>query len=171
MNKPGMKARPNTEVKWGTTMKAPFFTSIIAAVTVACSISVPEIMGAEVVDRDRHLVQYDNGVVYDSESGLEWYPGPDEKTSWEQARAWVASLDIAGGGWRMPTRKELETLYDVGDGIDNITYLMGFTGYWIWSRDGQGRPGKWLFSFSYGGEGWNGQPPPYGGRTAAVREH
>lgn len=151
-------------------MNENMIKTLLTVIVIVASVSVPVAIGSDVIDRDRHLVQYTNGVVYDNQSGLEWYPGPDEATSWEQARAWIAGLDVAGGGWRMPTIKELDTLYDVGDGINNITYLMDFSGFWIWSGDTEGRPKKWLFSFSYGGEGWNGQPPPEGGRTAAVRQ-
>jgi len=39
----------------------------------------------EIVYTDRHLVRYDSGVVYDTESGLEWFVGPDRSTSWEEA--------------------------------------------------------------------------------------
>jgi hypothetical protein len=64
---------------------------------------------AEIVAADKHLVKYDTGVVYDPESGLEWYPGPDQAIDWQGARNWVAALDKAGGGWRMPTRNQLKT--------------------------------------------------------------
>jgi hypothetical protein len=126
-------------------------------------------IGAEVVYTDRHLLQYDSGVVYDTESGLEWYAGPDQSTSWQEAKGWVTALDLFGGGWRMPTTSELDTLYHVGDGINNITYLLYNSGFWLWAGQTEDSSSKWVFSFSYGGEGWNGQPPPDGGRAIAVR--
>ena len=125
--------------------------------------------GLRVVDEDRYIVKYDNGVVHDTKTGLQWYAGPDQGTSWLEAKAWVSDLDIAGGGWRMPTKKELRTLYHVGDGINNITVLLYNSGYWIWAGKTQQTASWWLFSFSYGGEGWNGVPPPDGGRALAVR--
>ncbi len=124
---------------------------------------------AEVVSIDRHLVRYDNGVVYDRDSGLEWYAGPDQAMSWNDARQWVAQLDVVGGGWRMPTRNELDTLHHVGDGVNNITRLLYTSGYWIWAGRSLDSSSRWIFSFSYGGEGWNGQAPPDGGRALAVR--
>jgi hypothetical protein len=123
----------------------------------------------EVVSTDRHLVKYDNDVVYDAQTGLEWYAGPDQGITWEEAHHWVSELDIEGGGWRMPSLKELETLFHVGDGINNITYLLSNSGYWIWAGRTKASAAKWLFSFSYGGEGWGGQAPPDGGRAVAVR--
>ncbi len=124
---------------------------------------------AEVVYKDRHLVRYDSGVVYDTELGFEWYTGPDQSTSWEQAKNWVDGLDKFGGGWRMPTKRELKTLYHIGDGVNNITYLLYTSGYWIWAGHTKDSSARWIFSFSYGGEGWNGPPPADGGRALAVR--
>jgi hypothetical protein len=126
-------------------------------------------ISAEVISTDRHLVRYDTGVVYDAKSGLEWYAGPDQGTTWEQAKTWVIGLEAVGGGWRMPSLKELATLYHVGDGVNNITYLLSNSGYWIWAGHTRESSDRWTFSFSYGGEGWSGQAPPDGGRAIAVR--
>ncbi|MGB8334185.1 MAG: DUF1566 domain-containing protein [Desulfobacterales bacterium] len=127
-------------------------------------------VSAEVIYTDRHLVRYDSGVVFDTESGLEWFAGLDRGTSWEEANSWVDGLDEFGGGWRMPVRSELDSLYHVGDGVNNITYLLTNSGYWIWAGKTWNSSSKWIFSFSYGGEGWNGQPPDDGGRALAVRQ-
>ena len=125
---------------------------------------------AEIVHTDRHLVRYETGVVYDTETGLEWYAGPDEGTSWQEAKDWVSELDVFGGGWRMPTRRELKALHHIGDGVNNITYLLYNSGFWIWAGQTRASSSRWIFSFSYGGEGWPGLPPPDGGRVIAVRQ-
>ena len=125
---------------------------------------------SELVYTDRHLVRYDSGIVYDTETGLEWFAGPDRGTSWEEANSWVVGFDKFGGGWRMPILNELDSLYHVGDGVNNITYLLNNSGYWIWAGKTLNSSSKWIFSFSYGGEGWNGQPPDDGGRALAVRQ-
>ena len=83
---------------------------------------------SEIVATDSHFVQYNSGVVYDTESGLEWFAGPDRNTNWEEANSWVVGLDKFGGGWRMPIRSELDSLYHVGDGMNNITYLLTNSG-------------------------------------------
>lgn len=122
-----------------------------------------------VIAQDRYLVKYANGMVYDYQTGLEWIAGPDRATSWEQAKVWVAELNEDGTHWRIPTEKELDTLYHVGDGISNITPLLRNSGYWVWAQDSEHRSAKWVFSFSYGGEGWSGKAPQDGGRAMAVR--
>ena len=58
---------------------------------------------------------YDNGIVRDTATGLEWVAGPDKDTPWEEAKTWVESLNI-GEGWRMPKMGELEGLYKQGSG-------------------------------------------------------
>lgn len=125
--------------------------------------------GAEIVDTDRHLVRYDTGVVYDTETGLEWYAGPDEGMSWQEAKNWTTGLEALGGGWCMPSRTELKALHHIGDGVNNITHLLYNSGFWIWAGRTGDSSSRWLFSFSYGGEGWPGFPPADGGRAIAVR--
>ena len=137
---------------------------ILLSVVIAC-----HAIGAEIVHTDRHLVRYDTGLVYDTETGMEWYAGPDKGMSWQEAADWVSGLDALGGGWRMPTRDELDALYHIGDGVNNITYLLNNSGYWIWAGSTRDSSSRWLFSFSYGGEGWPGLPPSDGGRAIAVR--
>ena len=52
----------------------------------------------------------DCGSIYDASSGLEWFVGPDQITSWNGALGWVQRLDACGGGWSMPSPKDLQTL-------------------------------------------------------------
>lgn len=72
-----------------------------------------------------------DGTVTDSRNGLAWeqraprdYPGcsgqvegsSDNKAcTWDQAKNYCAKLPLAGGGWRLPTVTELETLVDDGN--------------------------------------------------------
>jgi len=90
------------------------------------------------IARDGSFIAYDNGVVYDSRTGLEWFAGPDESTNWKKARAWVDHLDAvdaAGGGWRMPTGNELQTLFKKGAGENNMSPLFKSRGWYIWSGE------------------------------------
>jgi hypothetical protein len=129
------------------------------------------VIAEEVIARDESLVKFDTGLVHDTASGLDWFAGPDRGMGWEEARSWVSDLDVLGGGWRMPSPGELDTLFRVGDGVRNITHLIDNTGYWLWAGQVEKTAARWLFNFSYGGEGWSGQPPADGGRAIAVREH
>jgi len=95
---------------------------------------------AKETKRDGNFVAYDNGVVYDTRTGLEWYAGPDKNINWKKAKSWVENLDAAGGGWRMPTCDELETLFRKGTGSKdisplsrNMTPLFKVRGQFIWS--------------------------------------
>jgi hypothetical protein len=144
------------------------YAAISFAIALTALLITP-CFSAEVVAVDRHLVRFDNGVVYDRDSALEWFAGPDEAMTWENANRWATTLEAAGGGWRMPTRSELRTIHHVGDGINNITLLLYTSGYWIWAGQTEKAASRWLFSFSYGGEGWIGLPPADGGRALAVR--
>jgi len=124
---------------------------------------------SEIVGRDGYYIKYSNGVVKDTRTHLEWVAGPDKSIIWKEAGIWVKRLKIDGGGWRMPTLDELETLYRKGAGTRNMTPLLETTGFWIWACKTKGEWGAWGFAFSYGGRDW--LPRHYGtySRPFAVR--
>ena len=97
--------------------------------------------------RDKTLIAYATGVVYDKTTGLEWYAGPDKSTNWNEAKTWIENLKVAGGGWRMPTRKEIKTLYKRGAGTRNMTPLLKTSGWWVWSGETQGSSSAWAVAF------------------------
>jgi len=105
------------------------------------------------VARDGKYCQYSTGVVKDISTGLEWYAGPDKNTNWYEAKSWVENLNVAGGGWRMPTRQELKTLYNRG-GPHNMTALLQFNGWWVWSGETKGSSSAWSFNFYHGYVFW-----------------
>jgi len=135
---------------------------------VAESLS-PASSEGEVIARDGTLVAYATGVVYDKNTGLEWLAGPDRDTTWDEARSWVANLTVAGGGWRMPTRKELKALYQKGVGTRNITRLLKTTGWGVWSGETKGSAAAWGFVFAYGSENWRARSNSIYARGFAVR--
>ncbi|MBW1753578.1 MAG: DUF1566 domain-containing protein [Deltaproteobacteria bacterium] len=102
------------------------------------------------ISRDGHYIAYATGVVYDKNTGLEWYAGPDRDTTWNEAKAWVDSLNVAGGGWRMPTSDELKTLYQKGVGTRNMTPLLKTTDCQVWSGKTRDSSAAILFYFCYG---------------------
>jgi hypothetical protein len=91
-------------------------------------ISKSPVTGIEEVARDGQYIKYANGIVYDTETDLEWLAGPDKDIKWYDAKKWAENLNIDGEGWRMPTVKELETLYKHGLGTRNMTPLLKNTG-------------------------------------------
>ncbi len=101
--------------------------------------------------RDGNFIAYPTGVVYDKNTGLEWYAGPDRRTNWNNAKSWVESLNVADGDWRMPTREELKTLYKKGAGTRNMTALLKTTGWRVWSES-RSSSSAWYFGFSSDGK-------------------
>ena len=98
------------------------------------------------------------GVITDTTTHLQWYVGPDERTNWYEAAAWVKKLSVAGGGWRLPTLDELEGIYEKNKGSDKAhidavfwnknTSLLG------WSNKTKGSSSACFFHFGYGNGYW-----------------
>ena len=113
----------------------------------------------EVVGRDSPFIAYSNGIVKDTKTGLEWVAGPDVDTSYYKAAEWVRTLDIAGGGWRMPIGQELNTLYRKPGVLSSITPLLKTTGTHVWPKQENEDLSLYLFRYM----------DPYGTRGFAVR--
>lgn len=125
---------------------------------------------AKEAGRDGTFIAYVTGVVYDKNAGLEWIAGPDRNTNWYAAKKWVESLNVAGGGWRMPTRDELKTLYQKDAGARNMTPLLKTTGWYVWSGETMGSSSAWALDLFYGGsEYWTTRATSSYGRGFAVR--
>jgi len=105
------------------------------------------------IARDDTYIAFASGVVRDTKTGLEWVAGPDRSVTWDQARDWVESLNIDGGGWTMPTMDELGILYQPGRGKRNMTPLLKTTGWLVWSGAKKAQSSR-LFSFNAGCKKW-----------------
>jgi Protein of unknown function (DUF1566) len=54
-----------------------------------------------------------SGSVYDTQTKLTWQqPIPSSRYSWADAQSYCAALELDGGGWRLPSINELQTLVD-----------------------------------------------------------
>ena len=121
---------------------------------------------------DGIYVAYANGIVKDTETGLEWKAGPDKDTDWNEARSWVQSLNLDGGGWKMPSTDGLlglAGLYKKGSGDRNMTPLLKITGWWVWSGETKGSSDAWGFYFNGGNRRWDGRNTSHSRRACAVR--
>lgn len=88
-----------------------------------------------------------SGLIIDTQTGLMWAPAPDRDVDWNQADAYVRSLDAGGyKDWRLPTLAELRTIYDSSPknpaGIDpafgqNVTR--------VWSSECKGLFARFFF--------------------------
>jgi hypothetical protein len=131
-------------------MKRIVCAVLIALLAVPC-VSIADSSSEEVGRGDRFIAHAD-GVVYDTKTGLEWYAGPNKDTKWKQAKRWTERLQVAGGGWRLPTIKELKALYEKDVGTRNMTPLLKTTGWLIWSGETKGSFRAWGFHFGPGYE-------------------
>ncbi|OQW97511.1 MAG: hypothetical protein BWK74_06220, partial [Desulfobacteraceae bacterium A6] len=61
----------------------------------------PAVVSTKIVAPDGRFEKFASGVVRDTQSGLDWYAGPDKNTSQADAKHWIAGLRVDGGGWRM----------------------------------------------------------------------
>ena len=125
--------------------------------------------GQGAVHKKGDFIAFNNGVILDANSGLEWITGPDKNTSWEVAKPWAENLTVDGGGWRMPTRKELKALYRYGAGTRNMSSLLKTKGWFVWSGKTSGSLSAWGFNFIDGHNTWYGRDGSYNFRGFAVR--
>jgi hypothetical protein len=70
------------------------------------------------------------GIIEDLKLELQWAPAPDRSMNHYEAEKYARNLSLAGGGWRLPTRAELKSLYDTSkpkhiDPVFNIDI-------WVW---------------------------------------
>lgn len=112
------------------------------------------------VTLDGRFIKDATGVLKDTNTGLEWYTGPDRDTTWDEAKSWVENLTVSGGGWRMPTTEELGTLYHKGFGRRNMAPQLRTTGWWVWSGEMRSSETAYYFHFYYGVKGWYSRSKP-----------
>ncbi|MFH1935128.1 MAG: DUF1566 domain-containing protein [Pseudomonadota bacterium] len=123
----------------------------------------------EVLEASPSLFILANGVVSDLRTGLQWKAGPDKNMTWDEARSWVRSLNLDGGGWRMPSMDELKGLYKRGSGSFNRTPLLKTTGWAVWSGETKDSSGARLFFFADGHGHWISRGDSTTIRAFAVR--
>jgi hypothetical protein len=94
------------------------------------------------------FVVYNNGIVLDTKTDLEWYCGPDKNISWYRAKVWVEGLRVADGGWQMPSINELKTLHTTGG--YHLAPMQKITGQRVWSSQGDDFSTALFFDFTVG---------------------
>jgi hypothetical protein len=101
-----------------------------------------------VAARDGRYEKLASGVVRDTRTGLEWYPGPDHNTHFYDAKLWTRSLKIDGGGWRLPTVEEVKSLYRKGAGTRNMPPLLETSGWFLWAGNTRVSSAAWDLHFN-----------------------
>lgn len=69
------------------------------------------------------------GVITDSKTGLQWSPSNGQAMNHYQAEGYVRSLNLDGGGWRLPTIAELRQIHPVHP------MLSATSDNWAWSSE------------------------------------
>jgi len=104
---------------------------------------------AQTVEITTRLKGLESEMFCDESTSLEWLAGPDKPTNWYDAKRWVEGLtDFAGGGWRMPTLKELKTLYQKGENC-HIKPFFKTTGCLVWSGETKDSSSAWCYNYLY----------------------
>ena len=96
-----------------------------------------------------------NGTVIDLATGLTWQRQDDDNTrNWNEAISYCQGLTLAGGGWRLPTIKELASIADYrvyNSAIDEDAFPgTDWAAYWSATADAQDSLSAWYVPFSYG---------------------
>jgi hypothetical protein len=111
----------------------------------------------------------DNGVITDSVTGLDWFVGPNPDNTFHQAKAWVESLTVAGGGWRLPTMAELKAIYQKDASAYHMDPLFQVKGAWAWSGELRNAWSVWGLAFYNNLQGWHSMNYGNGRVALAVR--
>lgn len=111
----------------------------------------------------------ENGIMKDTEMGLEWKLAPNSDITWNQAKAWAQGLKLDGGGWRMPTEDELERFYQKGAKPRNITALIIFDGSPFWTSETKGADGRFIYFYDPTSGDWHPRDGSSYMRAIAVR--
>jgi len=106
---------------------------------------------------DTFVVSADGDTVSDTRNGLEWQRIPNPLYyKYSDAEDYCAKLVLAGTGWRLPTKAELESLVDYGQydpAIDQTMFLdtPSNAGFWTSSPRRDGADTVWSVESSSGG--------------------
>ncbi len=98
-----------------------------------------------------------DGTVTDNVTGLVWEAagGREGLATWEQAKAYCASLSLAGRAWRLPSRIELVSLVDFTNTTGPLIDTAAFPGtpghpFWASSAYAHGKASGWYVDFGTG---------------------
>ena len=102
-----------------------------------------------------------NGIVYDGRTKLNWQQAVDAGNYTWDAGSYCQTLSLSGGGWRLPTWTELETIVDdsrYGPSIDPVAFpntpttdpRVSRTAYWTSSAVAGTGSYAWAVEFFYG---------------------
>jgi hypothetical protein len=135
--------------------RATLLTGLLTACAVAVVASSARLGHAD-APAGRYTVSSNTGIVLDTKTGLTWTQAASTTELTEtDALSYCTSLTTAGGGWRLPSVGELQTIIDetrYNPAIDVTAFPSTPTSDFYWSQSGyENFPGfGWAVSFLYG---------------------
>ena len=128
---------------------------------VVCVVMVSLGLVAGVVQAEDNRWSMDaDGVITDSQTGLQWHVGPNY-VGWDEARSYCRDLSVAGGGWRMPTMDELRGVWTGYDNFDSHYSMPPACNakelniWWVWSSERCDFSTAWGLNFYMGKKEWS----------------
>ena len=104
-----------------------------------------------------------NGVVTDNKTSLEWQDDYSynanaiKETTWENAIDYCEALALDGGNWRLPNKKELQSILDrskFNPSLDNTVFTKTQNSiYWMSTSYAANSGNAWVVLFIYGNSG------------------
>jgi hypothetical protein len=131
-----------------------FFDGDTHHASVETSYHVRCVRGGSGAPQPRYAVAADGASVLDLGTGLTWQRAVGSPRTWDAARTTCKSLALAGGGWRLPDMKELQTLIDerrTDPAIDPVAFPdTPGEGFWTSPPLAATPPFAWFVSFEGG---------------------
>ena len=91
-------------------------------------------------------------VIEDLRLDLQWAPANGQSMNHYDAEKYAQNLSLAGGGWRLPTKAELKSLYDTSK-PGNADPVFNINRNWVWTSELKDSSLAWFFDFNNGHEG------------------
>ena len=96
-------------------------------------------------------------IVTDHNTGLEWQDNfhvadEDSKLNWSDAMDYCNTLELADGGWRLPSKNELMSIVkdDSNPHISEVFQNTAFSDYWSATKNVDNNNRAWVVDFYFG---------------------
>jgi len=152
-----MKTKPSARVPFSGVPR-PCLWLVLLVLVVVMPAFAGSVSDETVTDTKKERFVDSGDAIIDTATGLMWalHDNGDD-ISWKEADDYCRQY--TGGGfhdWRLPTQKELATLFDLEAGRKSRFYIaggIGLTGCCVWASDKSGAKVA-SFDFDYGNPDW-----------------
>lgn len=126
--------------------------------SLLCSEDPPAIAPTEVAAAAKTRFEVLDETVRDNETGLVWTRrnASEKRLAWTEAKEACEKLELDGGGWRLPTIKELLSLVDYERSSPAIDPAFECNSDWYWASTPVASVSgcAWFVLFGVGGARW-----------------